>query len=49
MAERRKSRKRKDQETSNVDNEVIQEKPSKEEYAVAKWIRNNVPSKKNKI
>ncbi|XP_043800547.1 translocation protein SEC62 [Apis laboriosa] len=49
MAERRKSRKRKDQETSNVDNEVIQEKPSKEEYAVAKWIRNNVPSKKTKF
>lgn len=48
MAERRKSRKRKD-ETSNVDNEVVQEKPSKEEYAVAKWIRNNVPSKKTKF
>lgn len=25
------------------------EKPSKEEYAVAKWIRNNVPSKKTKF
>ncbi|XP_043513451.1 translocation protein SEC62 isoform X2 [Frieseomelitta varia] len=48
MAERRKSRKRKD-EISNIDNEVVQEKPSKEEYAVAKWIRNNVPSKKTKF
>ncbi|CAL7947047.1 unnamed protein product [Xylocopa violacea] len=48
MAERRKSRKRKD-EISNVENEVVQEKPSKEEYAVAKWIRNNVPSKKTKF
>ncbi|XP_017891844.2 translocation protein SEC62-like isoform X2 [Ceratina calcarata] len=48
MAERKKSRKRKD-ETSNVDNEVIHDKPSKEEYAVAKWIHNNVPSKKTKF
>ncbi|XP_076387204.1 translocation protein 1 isoform X2 [Megachile rotundata] len=36
-------------EVSNVDNEVVQEKPSKGEYAVAKWIRNNVPSKKTKF
>ncbi|XP_033353406.1 translocation protein SEC62 [Bombus vosnesenskii] len=49
MAERRKSKKRKDQETSSVDNEVAPVKPSKEEYAVAKWIRNNVPSKKTKF
>lgn len=28
---------------------AIAEKPSKEEYAVAKWIRNNVPSKKTKF
>ena len=48
MAERRKSRKRKD-EMSTLDNEGIQEKPSKEEYAVAKWIHNNVPSKKTKF
>lgn len=27
----------------------VQDKPSKEEYAVAKWIRNNVPSKKTKF
>ncbi|XP_031850429.1 translocation protein 1 [Nomia melanderi] len=48
MAERRKSRKRKD-EVANIDHEVIQDKPSKDEYAVAKWIRNNVPSKKTKF
>ncbi|CAK9828044.1 Translocation protein SEC62 [Anthophora retusa] len=49
MAERRKSRKRKDQDLSNADNEVAEEKPCKDEYAVAKWIRNNVPSKKTKF
>lgn len=48
MAERRKSRKRKD-EVSGLDNKVALDKPSKEEYAVAKWIRNNVPSKKTKF
>ncbi|XP_015432610.1 PREDICTED: translocation protein SEC62 [Dufourea novaeangliae] len=48
MAERRKSRKRKD-EVANIDHEVVQDKPSKDEYAVAKWIRNNVPSKKTKF
>ncbi|OAD62808.1 Translocation protein SEC62 [Eufriesea mexicana] len=50
MAERRKSKKRKDQEVSyHVNNEVIQEKPAKEEYEVAKWIRKNVPTKKTKF
>ncbi|EZA62528.1 hypothetical protein DMN91_005590 [Ooceraea biroi] len=48
MAERRKSRKRKD-EVAGTDPKVAQDKPSKEEYAVAKWIRNNVPSKKTKF
>ncbi|XP_017796853.1 PREDICTED: translocation protein SEC62 [Habropoda laboriosa] len=48
MAERRKSRKRKD-DISNADNEAAEEKPCKDEYAVAKWIRNNVPSKKTKF
>ncbi|XP_035734587.1 translocation protein SEC62-like [Vespa mandarinia] len=48
MVERRKGRKRKD-EISSLDNEIAQDKPSKEEYAVAKWIRNNVPSKKTKF
>lgn len=32
-----------------MDPKVAQDKPSKEEYAVAKWIRNNVPSKKTKF
>ncbi|XP_071638565.1 translocation protein SEC62 [Temnothorax longispinosus] len=48
MAERRKSRKRKD-EVAGLDTKVAQDKPSKKEYAVAKWIRNNVPSKKTKF
>lgn len=33
----------------NVDGVPINEKPSKEEYAVASWIRSNVPSKKTKF
>ncbi|XP_066593902.1 translocation protein SEC62 [Prorops nasuta] len=48
MAERKKNRKRKDDLTS-LENETKQDKPSKEEYEVAKWIRNNVPSKKTKF
>lgn len=48
MAERRKSRKRKD-EQAPTENEVVEDKPSREEYAVAIWIRNNVPSKKTKF
>ncbi|KAL6435204.1 hypothetical protein ACFW04_005348 [Cataglyphis niger] len=48
MAERKKNRKRKD-EVASLDTKVAQDKPSKEEYAVAKWIRNNVPSKKTKF
>lgn len=32
-----------------MDSKVAQDKPSNEEYAVAKWIRNNVPSKKTKF
>lgn len=32
-----------------MDPKAAQDKPSKEEYAVAKWIRNNVPSKKTKF
>lgn len=34
---------------ASLDTKVAQDKPSKEEYAVAKWIRNNVPSKKTKF
>lgn len=37
------------QEVSSLNSETAQDKPSKEEYAVAKWIRNNVPSKKTKF
>lgn len=37
------------QEVASLDTKVAQDKPSKEEYAVAKWIRNNVPSKKTKF
>ncbi|XP_020281769.1 translocation protein SEC62 [Pseudomyrmex gracilis] len=48
MAERRKNRKRKD-EVASSDGKVAEDKPSKEEYDVAKWIRNNVPSKKTKF
>ncbi|XP_044584445.1 translocation protein SEC62 [Cotesia glomerata] len=45
MAERRKNKKRKENRlgTPEID------KPSKEAYAVAKWIRENVPSKKTKF
>ncbi|XP_034951375.1 translocation protein SEC62 [Chelonus insularis] len=45
MAERRKNKKRKD----NLPDKAELDKPSKEEYAVAKWIRDNVPSKKTKF
>lgn len=37
------------QDGTDYDRISIPEKPSKEEYAVAKWIRNNVPSKKTKF
>lgn len=37
------------QEVASLDTKVAQDKPSKEEYAVAKWIRSNVPSKKTKF
>lgn len=37
------------QEVTSLDTEVAQDRPSKEEYSVAKWIRNNVPSKKTKF
>lgn len=32
-----------------MDTKIAQDKPSKQEYSVAKWIRNNVPSKKTKF
>ncbi|XP_003424439.1 translocation protein SEC62 [Nasonia vitripennis] len=46
VVERRKNKKRKD---DGYDRPIVADKPSKEEYAVAKWIRNNVPSKKTKF
>ncbi|XP_014209559.1 translocation protein SEC62 [Copidosoma floridanum] len=47
VVERRKNKKSRKDEGS--EESVIADKPSKEEYAVAKWIRNNVPSKKTKF
>lgn len=47
MAERKKNRKRKDEIAPGSKPPV--DKPSKEEYAVAKWIRKNVKSKKTKF
>ncbi|XP_043273822.1 translocation protein SEC62 [Venturia canescens] len=50
MAERRKNRKRKDDAPNAGDGAgTVADKPTKEEYAVAKWIRDNVPSKKTKF
>ncbi|XP_058800373.1 translocation protein SEC62 [Phymastichus coffea] len=46
VVERRKNKKRRD---DGVDGSAVADKPSKQEYAVAKWIRNNVPSKKTKF
>lgn len=44
MADKKKSKKKSDE------TEVVEEiKPSKEEYEVAKWLRNNVPTKKTKF
>lgn len=45
MAERRKTKKRK--EDFGQKEEI--DKPSKEEYAVAKWLKSNVPTKKTKF
>ncbi|XP_015110965.1 translocation protein SEC62 [Diachasma alloeum] len=46
MAERRRNKKRKDEAPGG---KQPVDKPSKEEYSVAKWIRENVPSKKTKF
>lgn len=46
MADRKKGRKRKEE---YPDPNEKPEKPSKEEYEVAKWLRNNVPVKKTKF
>lgn len=47
MAEKRKLKKRKEELVPGT--KIEPEKPSKEEYAVAKWLRNNVPNKKTKF
>ncbi|KAK7866203.1 hypothetical protein R5R35_001417 [Gryllus longicercus] len=44
MAEKRKGKKRKEELVLDEP-----EKPSKEEYAVAKWLKKNVPTKKTKF
>ncbi|XP_049956567.1 translocation protein SEC62 isoform X1 [Schistocerca serialis cubense] len=44
MAEKRKGKKRKEELPEDEP-----EKPSKEEYALAKWLRKNVPTKKTKF
>ncbi|KAK9501753.1 hypothetical protein O3M35_012424 [Rhynocoris fuscipes] len=46
MADKKKGRKRKEE---YPDPNEKPEKPSKEEYEVAKWLRNNVPVKKTKF
>ncbi|XP_011503280.1 PREDICTED: translocation protein SEC62 [Ceratosolen solmsi marchali] len=46
VVERRKCKKRKD---DAFDGSTVTDKPSKEEYNIAKWIRSNVRSKKTKF
>ncbi|KAL0268422.1 UNVERIFIED_CONTAM: hypothetical protein PYX00_010375 [Menopon gallinae] len=46
MAEKRKGKKRKEDFPNN---EEQPEKPAKEEYAVAKWLKKNIPHKKTKF
>uniref|UniRef100_A0A6M2DKK8 Translocation protein SEC62 n=1 Tax=Xenopsylla cheopis TaxID=163159 RepID=A0A6M2DKK8_XENCH len=49
MAEKKRGKKRKDEYAGpgGVSEEV--EKPSKDEYTIAKWLRKNVPTKKTKF
>ncbi|XP_050318742.1 translocation protein SEC62 isoform X2 [Bactrocera neohumeralis] len=47
MSEKKRSRRRKDEYTGPGEQEV--EKPSKEEFKVAKWMKANVKSKKTKF
>jgi len=44
MAEKRKGKKRKEESVLEEP-----EKPSREEYAIAKWLRKNIPTKKTKF
>ncbi|KAL4705928.1 hypothetical protein ACJJTC_017510 [Scirpophaga incertulas] len=45
MAEKRKTKRRKEEFGESVESE----KPTSEEYAVAKWLKSNVPTKKTKF
>nr|CAI5870269.1 unnamed protein product [Callosobruchus analis] len=47
MAERKKSKKRKDEYVHP--GEEVEDKPTKEEFKVAKWMKKNVPIKKTKF
>lgn len=47
MADKRKGKKRKEEYVPP--GEEVVEKPSKEEYSIAKWMRKNVPIKKTKF
>ncbi|XP_058449999.1 translocation protein SEC62 [Malaya genurostris] len=49
MAEKRRSKKRKDEYTGPGGAEQELEKATKEEYKVAKWLKSNVPTKKTKF
>ncbi|XP_058816063.1 translocation protein SEC62 [Topomyia yanbarensis] len=49
MAEKRRSKKRKDEYTGPNGADQEQEKATKEEYKVAKWLKSNVPTKKTKF
>lgn len=49
MSDKKRSKRRKDEYTGPGGAEVEIEKPAKDEYAIAKWIKNNVPTKKTKF
>ncbi|XP_053692955.1 translocation protein SEC62 [Sabethes cyaneus] len=49
MAEKRRSKKRKDEYTGPGGAEQELDKATKEEYKVAKWLKSNVPTKKTKF
>ncbi|XP_031616897.1 translocation protein SEC62 isoform X2 [Contarinia nasturtii] len=49
MSDKKRSKRRKDEYTGPGGAEVEIEKPSKDEYSVAKWIKKNVPTKKTKF
>ncbi|XP_026469349.1 translocation protein SEC62 [Ctenocephalides felis] len=49
MAEKKRGKKRKDEYTGPGGTPEEVEKPSKDEYTIAKWLRKNVPTKKTKF